>query len=75
MSVIEQIKANLTDSPITAYVGLGILMAGILCESGVFALYLSPAAEHAWCSAAAKIAFYVGGAGLTVSRSPTSPPR
>jgi hypothetical protein len=75
MNLLEQAKANLTDSTITTILGGGILVLGVLCDAGVLKLYLDPVTSDAWCSAIGKLATYVGGPALMVSRSPTTPPR
>lgn len=75
MTVVEQIAANVVDSKLTTYIGAGLIVMGVLCDSGVGALYLAPATEHAWCAVVAKLATYLGGAGLVVSRGPHVPPR
>lgn len=75
MNVWDQAKANLSDSTITTVLGGAILLVTALCDAGVIKLYLAPEVAGAWCAAVGKLAAYVGGPALMISRSPTTPPR
>jgi len=74
MTPLAQIRANMADSKISTWIGIVLIVAGILCDAGVVAHYYPDAAE-VWCAAVSKMAIYIGGGTAIMSRGFLTPPR